>query len=432
MSVKTAGTSLSPTAQQLWSRTRGLLLVAAIIAVTGVVIAAVRSGGQHGLLDPRSPDHHGSRATAELLRERGVDTHVVTTTAEARDLAGPDTTLLVSNPDALSRHQRDGLRTALQRGGRTVLIAPGPSSTAALAPGVRAASPTPVQPTPPDCDFAPAERAGDAEVGGIRYSLNTEHADACYVHQELPSLLRLPADPGDASGQPAADGDTVLLGSPDPLYNDRLDAHGNASLALQLLGSRPHLVWYLPTAVDSADTKGAGPGFFDLLPDGWSWAALQLAFAAVLAALWRVRRFGPLVPERLPVTVHASETTEGRARLYRRANARDRAAEALRSATRSRLAPLAGVSAAQADSPETLSLAVATHARSDALPGSVQGAVGGPSQPDTDRVRSLLFGPAPADDADLIRLADDLDHLERCFSDAPPATRLTTDKERTS
>ncbi|MGH3313561.1 MAG: DUF4350 domain-containing protein [Streptomyces sp.] len=417
----------------MWSRTRGLLLAAAILAVTGVIIAALRSGGGYGVLDPRSTDPLGSRAVAELLGERGVDTRVVTTAAEAENAAGPGTTLLVSDPDALSRHQRDALRKALKRGGRTVLIAPGPASTAALTPGVRAAAPAPMEPTPPDCDYPVAERAGDAELGGIRYSMTADHADACYLHQGLPSLLRFPADPGDRSGRTEAGRDTVLLGAPDPLFNDRLDEHGNASLMLQLLGSRPHLVWYLPSAVDSA-AGGDERGFFDLLPDGWSWATLQLAIAAVFAALWRVRRLGPLVPERLPVSVRASETTEGRARLYRRANARDRAAESLRSAARSRLAPLAGVSAAQAHSPEILCPAVAAHALPRDEPPTAPRMADVTGQPYSDGapIRSLLFGDAPANDADLIKLADDLDHLERRFSDAAPVSRRPTAKDRTS
>lgn len=144
--------------------------------------------------------------------------------------------------------------------------------------------------------------------------------------------MRVPAASGD--------GDTVVLGAPDILYNDTLDEQGNASLALQLLGSRPHLVWYLPSLSDpSATGPDEEKDFLDLLPSGWLWGTLQLFFAAALAALWRARRLGPLVPEKLPVAIRASETVEGRARLYRKANARDRAATALRSTTRTRLAP---------------------------------------------------------------------------------------------
>ena len=69
----------------------------------------------------------------------------------------------------------------------------------------------------------------------------------CYPSERLATLLRLPA--------PSGDGDTVLLGSPDILLNAELDRHGNASLALQLLGSRPHLVWYLPSLADTTAAR---------------------------------------------------------------------------------------------------------------------------------------------------------------------------------
>ncbi|NUK55526.1 DUF4350 domain-containing protein, partial [Streptomyces lunaelactis] len=88
--------------------------------------------------------------------------------------------------------------------------------------------------------------------------------------------------------------------------------------------------------------------------------------------------------------------TEGRARLYRKVNARDRAASALRSATRTRLAPLLGVPPVDAHSPEALLPAVSAHL------------------PNGDRdLKALLFGPAPADGNALIHLADQLDALER-------------------
>jgi hypothetical protein len=424
-----SGTSLSPTARQLWTSARRLLLAAAILAVAGVSIAAVRSGDEYGLLDPRSTDGHGSKATARLLGDRGIDTEIVTTAAEAAEAADPRTTLLVSDPEALTPRQKSDLRGALERGGRTVLIAPGPAPTKALVRGVRAAAPTTTQPTPPDCDFPAARRAGDAEIGGIRYAVANDDADSCYLHQGLPSLLSIPDETAEDGDSPGAEGDTVLLGTPEPLYNERLDKHGNASLVLQLLGSRPHLVWYLPSSADASAPKGGQRSFLDLVPDAWAWATLQLSIAAVLAALWRVRRLGPLVPEQLPVSVRASETTEGRARLYRRANARDRAADALRSAARARLASLVGVSAAETDSPQALIPALAGNAhrgaRSDAA------ATSQPDFSDNTRLHSLLFGAAPTTDAELVGLADELDHLERRLTDAASVTRLPTDKERT-
>ncbi|OQQ16680.1 hypothetical protein B0675_05540 [Streptomyces sp. M41(2017)] len=383
-------TSASPTARQVWTRTRGVVLALVVLLVAAVVIAVVRSDARHGRLDPRSADPLGSRAVAELLADQGVSTRVVTTLGQARAAAGPDATLLIAAPDLLTKRQQTLLHTATANsGGRTVLVAPGRPSVGTLAPGVSADPAVSFDSTlSPDCTLPAARRAGSADTGGVRYITTAPDADACYPSDGRPTLLRLPARPGN--------GDTVVLGAPDILSNERLDEQGNASLALQLLGSRSHLVWYLPSLSDTSATDAGDRSFFDLLPSGWLWGTLQLFVAAALAALWRARRLGPLVPERLPVAIRASETAEGRARLYRKANARDRAATALRSTTRTRLAPLVGVPPAQAHAPEALLPALSAH-----LDG------------DGQALHQLLFGPPPHDDAALVSLADQLDALAR-------------------
>ncbi|MGX1475155.1 UNVERIFIED_CONTAM: hypothetical protein RKD50_003963 [Streptomyces canus] len=386
-------TSASPTARQVWTRARGVVLALVLLLVAAVAIAAIRSTERHGGLDPRSADPYGSRAVAELLADRGVDTRVVTTLDEARAAAAPDTTLLIAVPDLLTHRQQSQLHSATaDSDGRTLLVAPSSWSVERLAPGVVADPATSLDSKlSPDCALPAAQRAGTADTGGIRYTVTHPGYDECYPSERLPTLVRVPAASGD--------GDTVVLGAPDILYNNTLDEQGNASLALQLLGSRPHLVWYLPSLSDSSAT---GPGeekdFLDLLPSGWLWGTLQLFFAAALAALWRARRLGPLVPEKLPVAIRASETVEGRARLYRKANARERAATALRSTTRTRLAPLVGVPVTQAHAPEALLPALSAHLHRDG---------------DGQSLRSHLFGPPPGDDAALISLADQLDALER-------------------
>ncbi|MEV2197585.1 DUF4350 domain-containing protein [Streptomyces phaeochromogenes] len=383
-------TSASPTARQLWTRTRGVLVALVILLAAAVAIAAIRSDAQTGSLDPRSAEPSGSRAVAELLADQGVSTRVVTTLEEAASAVGSDTTLLVARPDLLTDRQQDRLHSAFANsGGRTVLVAPTTPSVGTLAPGVDA-DPAPSFDTTlsPNCSLPAARRAGRAETGGIRYTTSAPGADSCYPGDGVPTLVRIPAAEGN--------GDTVVLGAPDILQNERLDKQGNASLALQLLGSRPHLVWYLPSLSDDSATDAGDRSFFDLMPSGWLWGTLQLFFAAVLAALWRARRLGPLVPEKLPVAIRASETVEGRARLYRKSNARDRAAAALRSTTRTRLAPLVGVSPAQAHAPEALLPALSAQLRREGQP-----------------LHSLLFGPPPSDDAALIALADQLDALER-------------------
>ncbi|KND40836.1 MULTISPECIES: DUF4350 domain-containing protein [Streptomyces] len=382
-------TSASPTARQVWTRARGIVLAAVILLAAAAVIAVIRSGAEHGRLDPRSADTDGSRAIAELLDDRGVSTRLVTTLDRASSAVGPDTTLLVAAPDLLTDAQQNRLRAATENsGGRTVLVAPGSPSVSTLAPGVTADAALSLDSAlRPRCELPAARRAGSADTGGIRYDVTAGAADTCYPENGLPTLVRVPAAEGN--------GDTVVLGAPDILLNSSLDEQGNASLALQLLGSRPHVVWYLPSLADSAPDAG-NRSFIDLLPSGWLWGTLQLFFAAALAAFWRARRFGPLVPERIPVAIRASETVEGRARLYRKADARDRAAAALRSTTRTRLAPLVGVPVSRAHTPEALLPALSAHLHGDGQP-----------------LRPLLFGPPPGDDRALIALTDQLDALER-------------------
>lgn len=401
-SASVSPTSASSTPRQVWIRTRGLLLAVLVLIAAGVALAATRSGDQHGRLDPRSADRNGSRAVAELLKDRGVSVRVVTTLQDATSAAGPDTTLLVTAPNLLTPDQQSALRTATTgAAGRTVLLAAGPPSVGRLAPGVHAESSAPVTTRAPRCSMEAARQAGAAETGGFRYTAPDGPGTlACYPADGRPSVLLL--------RQPAA-GDTVLLGSPDFLYNDRLDHQGNASLALQLLGSHPHLVWYLPSLADSSaassgdndgstgdDNTGGESSFTDLIPPGWLWGPLQLALAAVLAAVWRARRLGPVVAERLPVAIRASESTEGRARLQHKANARDRAAASLRHAARTRIAPLVGVSPLDAHSPAAFLPAVAARL----------------STTGSD-LHELVFGPDPSADAALVLLADRLDTLER-------------------
>ncbi|MFD4222540.1 MULTISPECIES: DUF4350 domain-containing protein [Streptomyces] len=402
-------TSTAPTPGQVWTRARAILAVVLILVVAGITFAAVRSGTNYGQLDPRSADPKGSRAVAELLEARGISVTVVTTLDEASAATGPDTTLLVAGPNLLTRSQQLRLNEATTASaGRTLLIAPGPGATARLAPGVRAEAHHAVSALAPSCELPAARRAGTADLGGTRYTAQDPAAVSCYPSAGLPSLVVLPT---------GTSGDTVVLGSPDFLYNERLDKQGNASLALQLLGSRPHLVWYLPSLTDpsaTADDNAPGDGseeqseggardeaadessFLDLVPSGWLWGTLQLALAAVLAAVWRARRLGPLVTEQLPVAIRASESAEGRSLLYRKANARDRASDALRAATRTRIAPLVGVPARDAHTPDVLLTAVSTRV----------------TAPDQD-LNTLLFGTAPATDAALVLLADQLDALER-------------------
>ena len=207
-------------------------------------------------------------------------------------------------------------------------------------------------------------------------------AVGCYAREGLPSLVQL-----STAGRT-----TTLLGSPQALTNDRFDELGNAALTLSLLGQNGRLLWYLPSLGDVS--AGEQRSFYELVPDGFWWGLTQAVVAVLVLMFWRARRLGPVVPEPLPVVVRAAETVEGRARLYRRAGARDKAAAALRAGALRRLIPLMGLP--RSAEPPAVVDAVAARTRRTA--------------PD---LAALLYGAAPADDAALVRLAGDLDALER-------------------
>src|SRR5262249_43338157 len=170
----------------------------------------------------------------------------------------------------------------------------------------------------------------------------------------------------------------TVLGTGIPLTNGDLGNNGNAALALNLLANDSRIVWLMPGPVAGA---GAGSGsVYGLIPRPVYLVIAEIAVALVLTALWRMRRFGPLVFEPLPVVVRASETAEGHGRLYRSRRARDRAATALRTASVTRITSRTGLP--QTASPEAVCQELARRT------GRGEG-----------QIHAMLFGPAPGDDA---------------------------------
>jgi hypothetical protein len=371
--------ALGPTAEQVWRRLRAPLALVALVVLVVSALVLLQGDRHRGRLDPRSTGSQGSKALAQLLRAQGVDVTPVRSEAELAARAKPDTTLVVPFPNLLTDER---LRAIAATGpGRTVLIAPGEGALAILAPGVHTRPGTAQRTLDPHCALPAATRAGDADVGGVRYDTDLlPGATGCYPQAGRPALVLTPTVAGR---------DTLVLGSGTVLTNARLDDHGNAALTLNLLGTHPRVLWYLPT---DAEPPAGDDSLWDLLPAGWRWGIGQLGVTALLLALWRSRRLGPVVAEPLPVVVRAAETVEGRARLYRRGRARDTAAELLRRATRERLAATLGTT------PTDAALLTAVTARTGRTSADVH---------------TLLYGAIPASDEALVTLADDLDALIR-------------------
>ncbi|MGH3565130.1 MAG: DUF4350 domain-containing protein [Pseudonocardia sp.] len=394
-------TSLDPRARQVWRAARTPLLLGLFVVLAGVLLAASADRTTRGRLDPAAVDDSGSRAVVQLLREQGVAVDVVRTAAGIRR-TGPGSTVLVPFPWRLGPAQ---LAAVQQSDADVVVVAPGPEALAALAPDVEIiALDEPVDVLDPSCDLPAARSAGRVELGGELYRAEGA-ALTCYPTDAGAALVQVRAGvdtdpagaPSSADPRPAGpppDARTVtVLGAPDVLTNGALAEEGNAALALGLLGANPRLLWFLPGP--EGPPVGQERSLGELVAPGWWWGVAQLGVAAVLVALWRARRLGPVVAEPLPVVVRSAETVEGLARLYRRAGAREHAADALRAATRARLAPLLGLGRGDQDCAAALVAAVAAR-------------TGRP----TTEVDTLLYGPAPLDDRLLVELADGLDACE--------------------
>lgn len=364
--------------------------IAVLVALTGLALGAGRPLGGDPL-SATNPGPAGAKALAQVLGRHGVTVTTAGSLDAVRSAAGDDATILVYDPKGnLDGAGYDQL-TALA--GTVVVVEPDFAALQALAPAVHAAG-GPGAAASAGCGLPAALRAVRIDP---RATANTEQAAA-------PGTFRAGADADatacfeDAEGRASlvaasSGGRTVyLLGSAAVLMNDGIDRLGNAALGLNLLGGHRTLVWYLPGLVDRPVT---GPPDLASLTPGWvTPVVILLALVFVAAAVWRGRRFGPLVVEHLPVVVRASETREGRARLYARSSARLRAADALRIGTIGRLCTSTGLPR----SATTVEIAEAVVA----LTG--RGLAG---------VLSLLIEERPRTDRELIDLSDRLAELER-------------------
>lgn len=364
-----------------WRRARWYVAIAAVTLGTALILLTTLPEGTSGALDPDSPEPGGARAVAQILRGQGVEVTKAGRSREVARLATGGTTLVVISPKLLGPEQLDRIAAT---DADLVLVEPDAIVLNRLAPGIRPAGVVRPEVRPPDCSNPAARAAQDARAGGHVYRA-PDDATLCY-----------PADDDRAGSYVVTrDGGRTLtvVGQSEILTNERLAEDGNAALALRTLGADPRLIWYVPDPLELGATSEQ-PSTFDLLPRGVWWGAAQLAIAVLVALLWRARRLGALVSEPLPVVVRAAETEEGRARLYRQASARGRAAATLRTAALRRLASR---------------LAVPTDATPEQVASLVAATTGRPDE----AVRTTLLGPAPERDAALVALADDLDTLER-------------------
>lgn len=361
-----------------------VLVLVGLLAIGLVVVALARSDRPaRDALSPDSGSPGGARAVVEVLRDQGVSVTPADSLREVRaaiDDPAAVTLVLFDGQLILGSEQRAEL---LRLADHLVVLEPWDDELADLAPGLTTGGWL-FDALDDDCALPAADRAGRIDASGIGYLIEDDRAvtSSCFEA----------GDGGFALVETVVDGTRVtVLGAAGALANGEVLRAGNAALALNLLGEREQVVWYIPTFEDIADGEVDTP--FELTPP-WVTPLIVLAgLVALAAAFWRGRRLGPLVVENLPVVVRANETMEGRARLYERAAARGHALDALRVGTVARLALRLGL-------PRT------------APAQEVADAAAAMSGRDRDAVRALLLGGAPASDGDLVRTSDELLRLE--------------------
>lgn len=385
----TESPAVTPTVRQWLRSTRLWIGIGAALIVVATVWTFATAGIRNSdPLGAENPGPSGGMALVKVLGQQGVNVTDAGTFAAVRAAATAPaaTTILVYDRGPFLDPGKIARLGALAD--RIVVVAPTADMLAAFAPQVAFAGvPSAKAGVAPACGLPAARRAGEITPGDASFrpaSPDPSAATFCY-----------PAGSGGYLLAEAADGARTVTLVPDATHfdNGHVTAAGNAALALNLLGSTPNLVWYIPGILDGA-TDGAQPTVADLTPE-WVTPVLTLLLAVfVAAAIWRGRRLGPLVVENLPVVVPSRETMEGRARLYQRSSARRRALDALRVGAVGRLATALGL-ARSATVEDVVHAAAAATGRS------------------TDDVRSVLLDADPATDASLVRFSDDLSRLER-------------------
>ena len=360
-----------------WRTVRWVVLGLTAVVVFAVISAWLTTPRLGGRMDPRATSPTGAHALITLLRDRGVEVVIADSVEDVEQAARPGTLLLFAQTH--NTRGEDQLRRLAAIPGDRLVVEPTVAARDALAPGIRIVSDGKPG-DEPNCALREANQAGTARM----------EASAAYDRVGNDPLTRCY---GGALVRRDDGGRTVtVVGTSDFMTNAGLLKDGNAALAMNLAGAGDRVIWFAPQRIQG--DPGVGASITDLIPDAFSWVVVQLCVVVVLLALWQGRRLGPLVAERLPVVVRASETAEGRAKLYRSTRARGAAAAALREATLQHITPRLGMGAGASD--ESVITAVAARCRTDGR-----------------AVHRILFGPEPTTDTELLRLAGELDTIER-------------------
>lgn len=274
--------------------------IAALVALLAVLLLVLLSTAAASKDTPYSPENHkpnGVSALAEIARlRRGVTWEWSGSLEAALHRAegganpnGPEseTMIVVTNPDSLSSEQAQ----LLQQTRASVLYLNSTPYLLKQIDGHKVSPNSALNSPEPGC--AGAEGLAGQTSSPLAVVLDTP---GCWPSGGGHMLVRY---------QQA--GPRTILADATIMQNAKLTEHGNAAASLAALGSRHHAIWVRVSPAGPAELQS--PEIAHLI------GALAILF--VTGALVFGRRFGPLVHEKLPVTVPSFETEDGRASLYR-------------------------------------------------------------------------------------------------------------------
>lgn len=362
-----------------WARLPLLLLVVLVLGASIVFLVNI-SSSEVGQLNPRSYRPEGSNALRVITEQYGTPVRVRGDSASALEAArAGDDTLIISSTDPLAVRTLRML-SSLPASTRVVLVEPDQRAIEVLLPGLTFGDELLEAPVSPNCAAPEATTAGPVNFDSRGYDASEVKGvtvTSCYGGGVL--LITKPTGP-----------QYVVVADGGILTNRHLAEQGNAALGVNLLSTHEQIDWlYLD---DPELAPADGPDSQPLFPGWVSVAFVYLLLAGTLAALWQARRLGVPVPEPLPVVVRSAEAVEGRARLYRKARARDLAAASLRGGALARITPGLGLG----PDPDPRAFAVAMAERVD--------------RPIND-LHELFYGQPPTDDQGLVTLATNLDQV---------------------
>lgn len=356
-------------------------IAASLLVIVATLTLIALNGTSPSAREPLHPKHaspEGAKALVQVLTEHGVPVNLAQGREASLDQLGltDESTLVITVPVVRSDAAIANIKELVAAADHTVFLVADDKVLADFGLGEIGSSTSRGLVSESGNPACPKGRfAAVGEIWAQVFFTPDTGVQGCFTNAEGESALLV--SPNSLSSDPGA---TISMIDASEIFdNAHLAQDGNAALAFALFGDTDQVVWYLASPDDlAADRVGT---LAALTPKWVTPVMILLILTAVVAAVWRGRRFGPLVEEHLPVTVRASETMIGRARLAARNGDSTHAAHALREGAARRLARTIGL-------PRT------------ATPEQVARAL-----PDEPTLMLLLTGPLPGTDAELVSFA---------------------------